>query len=175
MRMRIIAPLGLALLTVACGETTEQRATTGALGGAAVGAVAGGPVGALVGAGVGAAGGANRETIEQRADTAVGNQTETLAGMARSDQEAVDSLTNDDVRDAQTALKSLGLYDGEIDGLYGWRTIQAVGRYQAQNNLPETRALDDHTIEQLQAAAANSAEKPQRGADQSSTPTRAGG
>ena len=49
----VLATLGLA----ACGSTTEERAATGGLGGAAAGAVVGGPVGAVVGAGVGAAGG----------------------------------------------------------------------------------------------------------------------
>ena len=46
----------LALLTLAaCGDTTEERAATGALRGAVTGAVVGGPVGAAVGAAAGAA------------------------------------------------------------------------------------------------------------------------
>jgi hypothetical protein len=51
------AALGL-LLLAACGETTEQRAATGGLGGAAAGAVVGGPVGAVIGGAAGATGGA---------------------------------------------------------------------------------------------------------------------
>ena len=46
--------LGLA----ACGDSTAQRATTGALSGGAAGAVVGGPVGAVVGGTAGAATGA---------------------------------------------------------------------------------------------------------------------
>jgi len=43
------------LAVAACGETTEQRAATGALGGAAVGTAIGGPIaGAAVGGTVGA-------------------------------------------------------------------------------------------------------------------------
>jgi len=45
------------LLLAACGDTTEKRAASGALGGAAAGAVVGGPVGAVVGGAAGAAGG----------------------------------------------------------------------------------------------------------------------
>ena len=47
----------LPLLAAACGDTTEKRAASGALGGAAAGAVVGGPVGAVVGGAAGAAGG----------------------------------------------------------------------------------------------------------------------
>lgn len=43
--------LGLAFGVAACGQTMEQRAATGALGGAVVG----GPVGAAVGGAAGAA------------------------------------------------------------------------------------------------------------------------
>lgn len=50
----LICALPLAL--AACGNTVEQRAATGALGGAAVGTVLGGPiVGTAAGATVGAA------------------------------------------------------------------------------------------------------------------------
>ncbi len=52
---RTIAVLAGLLVLAACGETTEQRAATGALGGAAVGTAIGGPVaGAAVGGTVGA-------------------------------------------------------------------------------------------------------------------------
>jgi hypothetical protein len=46
------------ILLAACGGTTEERAATGGLGGAAAGALVGGPVGAVVGAAAGATGGA---------------------------------------------------------------------------------------------------------------------
>jgi hypothetical protein len=66
-------PRALAVLFLAaCGETTEQRAATGGLGGAAAGMVIGGPVGAVIGGAAGATGGAGRE--EQPDDRATGRQ-----------------------------------------------------------------------------------------------------
>jgi uncharacterized membrane protein len=68
----ILSATTLALLWVAgCGETTEQRAASGGLGGAAAGAVVGGPVGAVVGAAAGATGGAVLDKgLEEKADEA---------------------------------------------------------------------------------------------------------
>ena len=58
----------LLLLTAACGDTTEKRAASGALGGAAAGAVVGGPVGAVVGGAAGAAGGSTlNEGVDAKA------------------------------------------------------------------------------------------------------------
>ena len=65
-RLSLAGAAGLALLVLAgCGDTTEERAATGALRGAVTGAVLGGPVGAAVGAAAGAA-----------TDTAVGRALE---------------------------------------------------------------------------------------------------
>ncbi|MDX6750693.1 hypothetical protein SH611_12800 [Geminicoccaceae bacterium 1502E] len=56
MRVLVILP-ALALLLGACGESTEERAASGGLGGAATGAVLGGPVGAVIGGAAGAGAG----------------------------------------------------------------------------------------------------------------------
>ncbi|HEX6142711.1 MAG TPA: hypothetical protein VFZ01_08340 [Geminicoccaceae bacterium] len=58
---------GTALVLAGCGDTTEQRAASGGLGGAAAGAVVGGPVGAVVGGAVGATGGTamDKGAVEQ--------------------------------------------------------------------------------------------------------------
>ena len=66
----------LALLTLAaCGDTTEERAATGALRGAMTGAVVGGPVGAAVGMAVGAATNtAVGETLDKDDGKKVGGQ-----------------------------------------------------------------------------------------------------
>ncbi|MDF1586170.1 hypothetical protein [Marinimicrococcus flavescens] len=56
MRVLVILP-ALALLLAACGESTEERAASGGLGGAATGAVLGGPVGAVIGGAAGAGAG----------------------------------------------------------------------------------------------------------------------
>lgn len=56
MALRFVLLSGFCLLAASCGDTVEQRAATGALGGAAVGTVLGGPiVGTAAGATVGAA------------------------------------------------------------------------------------------------------------------------
>jgi hypothetical protein len=56
---KILIPVVAAgLLTAACGTTTTERVTTGALGGAVAGAVIGGGNGALIGGAAGAVGGA---------------------------------------------------------------------------------------------------------------------
>ena len=63
----------VALLSLGgCGGTTEERAATGGLGGAAAGAVVGGPVGAVVGGAVGATGGA---VLDEGVDEKVGEAT----------------------------------------------------------------------------------------------------
>jgi len=66
------AAVSALLALSACGDTMEQRAATGGLGGVAAGAVVGGPVGALVGGAAGATGGALlNEGLEEKADEAV--------------------------------------------------------------------------------------------------------
>jgi osmotically inducible lipoprotein OsmB len=55
MMAKLLLVGSLCLLAAACGDTVEQRAATGALGGAAVGTVLGGPIiGTAAGATVGA-------------------------------------------------------------------------------------------------------------------------
>ena len=68
-----MAAPGSALLALsACGDTMEERAATGGLGGVAAGAAVGGPLGALVGGAAGATGGALlNEGLEDKADEAV--------------------------------------------------------------------------------------------------------
>lgn len=160
MRTWLIPMLGLAVLA-GCGETKEQRATTGAVGGGAAGAVVGGPVGAVAGAGVGALAGANREKVDEGTDRATDATRETIADAtgrsgdtARSaERVSGPTLTNEEVKEAQTALRDLGLYDGEIDGIYGRKTIAAVGKFQEQNDLPRTNSLNAQTREKLQQQA----------------------
>lgn len=55
MRLVIVPAFAALLALTACGDTVEERAATGGLGGAVVGTAVGGP---LVGAGVGAVTGA---------------------------------------------------------------------------------------------------------------------
>jgi uncharacterized surface protein with fasciclin (FAS1) repeats len=63
------------IFLAACGGTTEERAATGGLGGAAAGALVGGPVGALVGAAAGATGGAVMdEGVDQKISEATAGE-----------------------------------------------------------------------------------------------------
>ncbi len=62
---RILPVVGLCLLAGACGNTTEEKAASGGLGGVAAGAVVGGPVGAVVGGVAGAGAGTATQKIEQ--------------------------------------------------------------------------------------------------------------
>lgn len=66
-RLLVGMAAGIVLLLGGCGDTTEQRAASGGLGGAAAGAVVGGPVGAVVGGAVGATGGTamDKGAVEQ--------------------------------------------------------------------------------------------------------------
>ena len=165
MRTWLIPMLGLAVLA-GCGETTGQRATTGAVGGGAAGAVVGGPVGAVAGAGIGAVAGANREKVDEGTNRATGATREKIAQAtdrsgskattARSaDRVAGPGPTNDEVKQAQTVLRDMGLYDGKVDGIYGRKTIAAVGKFQEQNNLPRTNTLNAPTQEKLQQQASS--------------------
>ena len=50
------------------------------------------------------------------------------------------------VREVQIVLSNDGFYDGELDGLYGPRTRQALARFQAGQGLPATGAPDPSTL-----------------------------
>jgi len=62
----IIPAAAVGLMLTACGSTLEQRAATGALGGAAAGAVVDGGRGALIGGAAGAVGGAVVNELDER-------------------------------------------------------------------------------------------------------------
>lgn len=65
--------LAALLVLSACGDTVEERAATGGLGGAAAGAVVGGPAGAVVG---GAAGAGTGAIIDEGVDKKVNRATQ---------------------------------------------------------------------------------------------------
>ncbi len=53
------------------------------------------------------------------------------------------------VADVQAALQDLGYYDGEVDGLLGPATQDALAVYQTENGLYETSAIDQPTLDSL--------------------------
>jgi peptidoglycan hydrolase-like protein with peptidoglycan-binding domain len=59
-----------------------------------------------------------------------------------------------EVRDAQQRLRSAGLYDGPVDGLYGPDTRAAIERFQSNRGMTVTGRLDDQTRSALLTAGA---------------------
>jgi hypothetical protein len=61
-----------------------------------------------------------------------------------------DNLPPDQVTmNVQTALQDEGYYTGEVDGLVGPKTRDAIGAYQTDHNLEVTSAVDEPTVEAL--------------------------
>jgi peptidoglycan hydrolase-like protein with peptidoglycan-binding domain len=53
------------------------------------------------------------------------------------------------VKEAQVKLKQDGLYHGRIDGIIGPQTRRALTDFQKRENLPQTAALDQQTMQKL--------------------------
>jgi rare lipoprotein A len=75
------------------------------------------------------------------------------AGQPRGQPEAPDAqvpaLTEDQVKQAQEALKTEGFHPGAVDGVVGRRTREALHAYQAREGLPTTGVLDEATFSRL--------------------------
>ena len=72
-------------------------------------------------------------TVVQRADAAVWKQ----------------GSTGQTVRTIQTKLKNWGYYTGSVDGIFGWRTTQAVRWFQAKNGLKVDGVVGQQTLAAL--------------------------
>jgi rare lipoprotein A len=59
------------------------------------------------------------------------------------------ALTEDQIKQAQEALKMEGLHPGAVDGVVGPRTRQALSAYQRRQGLPPTGVLDEPTFNRL--------------------------
>ena len=106
-------------------KTTVIGATTGAV---AV-EVVGGPVGAAVNAGIGG-------LVGHQGTDASGNVYAALSA-------------NGTIRNAQIALIARGYNAGAIDGQWSPSTQSAVRRFQADQRLAQSGALDDATLSAL--------------------------
>jgi hypothetical protein len=53
------------------------------------------------------------------------------------------------IADVQAALQQMGYYQGEVDGLLGPMTQQALTAYQADQGLATTAAIDEPTLDSL--------------------------
>jgi peptidoglycan hydrolase-like protein with peptidoglycan-binding domain len=129
-----IAALGLPLLLAACGDTTEDRAVSGAGIGAATGAVIGavtgiGPgAGALIGGAVGATAGA----VTDSSQVNLGKPVWRNSSGGTQGGGAYDEGT---VRNIQAGLQRLGYDPGPADGRFGPQTEAAIRRFQQDNGL----------------------------------------
>lgn len=124
---RIIAILAVVSLGLAgCGNTTEDRAISGAGIGAAAGAVLGAVTGmsilqgALIGTAAGGLTGALTTPDQVNLGTPVWKRNS--AGTA-------------DVKSIQSGLSSLGYRPGPADGVLGTQTRAAIDRYQSDHKL----------------------------------------
>jgi rare lipoprotein A len=59
------------------------------------------------------------------------------------------ALTEDQVKQAQEALKVEGFHPGAVDGVVGRRTREALRAYQTREGLPATGVLDEPTFSRL--------------------------
>ena len=57
--------------------------------------------------------------------------------------------TGEEVKNIQTKLKSWGYYDGDVDGIYGSKTFNAVKKFQKKNNLKVDGIVGDETLKAL--------------------------
>src|SRR6516162_3499520 len=55
----------------------------------------------------------------------------------------------DEVSEVQQKLQQQGIYHGNVDGILGQETRQALRQYQQQNGLRATASLDQQTLEHL--------------------------
>jgi hypothetical protein len=53
------------------------------------------------------------------------------------------------IADVQASLQEMGYYEGEVDGLLGPLTREALTEYQSDNGLYTTAAIDEPTLESL--------------------------
>jgi Putative peptidoglycan binding domain len=53
------------------------------------------------------------------------------------------------IADVQASLQQMGYYRGEVDGLVGPLTREALTAYQADNGLTQTAAIDEPTLDSL--------------------------
>jgi peptidoglycan lytic transglycosylase len=70
-------------------------------------------------------------------------------GQREAPDAQVPALTEDQVKQAQEALKTEGFHPGSIDGVVGRRTREALRAYQAREGLPATGVLDQATFSRL--------------------------
>lgn len=122
------------------------------------------PVGAPPTAAAPAAAAPAQQTMpEENANTNANANTEQMPPAMGSNEHASQSsqqesrsvgewsgrLTRNEIKQIQSDLKQDGLYHGNIDGIDGPETRQALREYQQQHGLPVTGRLDQQTVASL--------------------------
>lgn len=69
--------------------------------------------------------------------------------MSSGSSQARSNVSSSEMKQVQEKLKSEGLYKGQIDGIEGPETKQALEQYQKQQNLQQTGSLDQETLDKL--------------------------
>lgn len=82
------------------------------------------------------------------------------------------SASSDQVKEAQEALQSQGLYRGQVDGKWGPQTRQAVAQFQKQKGLKQTAQLDQQTMSDLQNGSMSGSDNMSSSPNQSPASTR---
>lgn len=77
-----------------------------------------------------------------------------MPAMSQPAQNAVNpsgswSLSKQDIQQAQGQLRDQGLYHGNVDGILGPETKQALQQFQQKNGLQVTSTLDQQTMDKL--------------------------
>jgi len=172
MRQSHIALGAATFLLAACGGTTEERAATGGLGGAAAGAVVGGPVGAIVGGAAGATGGAVMdEGVEEKIGEATASEaTASEATASKATASGADVLEemkgSDEFSTFSAAIEATDLKDtlagdgpftvfAPTDDAFAQLPEGAVDELMKQENRDQLEALLRHHVVEGERLASN--------------------
>jgi uncharacterized surface protein with fasciclin (FAS1) repeats len=162
MRQSHIAFGAATLLLAACGGTTEERAATGGLGGAAAGAVVGGPIGAVVGGAAGATGGAvmdegvDDKIEEATASEATASGADVLEQIKGWDEFSTFSQAVE-ATDLEETLAGEGPFTvfAPTNDAFAQLPEGAVDQLVAQENRDQLEALVRHHVVEGQRLASN--------------------
>jgi peptidoglycan hydrolase-like protein with peptidoglycan-binding domain len=88
-----------------------------------------------------------KQPVKQRKDVQI------PVPQARPDPAATDADSNTLVRETQQGLLALGIYNGEVDGLYGPKTRDAIMRFERAAGLEQTGLVTASLAERLARGA----------------------
>ncbi len=117
----------------------------------------------------------DRQAADLHLNSPTDPSMQVAAGSTASGGTASDAapMSRAQIKQAQQALKTAGLYQGHIDGIAGPQTKQAITAFQQAHNLPATGTLDQQTtamLERSQTTGTGSTAPPSTGAGTSTPP-----